>query len=355
MAESVCFLARTLRGLEDVVAKEISAGGHGRVGRTRHREVWFSTHRPNARLLDLRTVDDLFLLAAVVDDVGRAKADLAKFADAARGSDVAALLRLRSRFGGADDVTGVDVAASFLGKRNYNRYDIEDAVGTEVAKAVGLPYHSRRGGGAPPKGTLSFRVTVEGMQATLAVRVGDRPLHRRGYKRASTPGTLHPPLAAAMVALAGIGPTDTVFDPCCGTGTILIEAAGLAPKARLLAADHDRQALAAARANAALTSTAATWLRADAGVLPVGAGRVDRIVSNPPWDRQVSAQGSLAGHPGRFYREIRRVLSPSGRAVLLLHDADDQCAAAKSAGLQVRDTRPLSLFGTHPSVVTLTR
>lgn len=43
----------------------------------------------------------------------------------------------------------MDVAASFLGKRNDNRYDIEDAVGTEVARAAGLPYHSRRGGARP--------------------------------------------------------------------------------------------------------------------------------------------------------------------------------------------------------------
>lgn len=350
----VRLLARTLRGLEDIAAREIAERGLGRVQRSRHREVWFTADRPDPRQLDLRTIDDLFLLAAVIDGVGHTKADLVRFADAARTSEPNELLLRRGRCGGADTATGVDVAASFLGKRNYNRYDIEDAVGTEIADAVGLPYHSRRGGDAPPEGTLSFRVTVEGTQAALALRVGDRPMHRRRYKQASTPGTLHPPLAAAMAKLADVRPADTVLDPCCGTGTILIEAAGLAPGARLLGADHDRRALAAATANAALTATAATWLQADAGRLPVGNGRVDRIVSNPPWDRQVPAHGTLAARPDRLYREIRRVLSATGRAVLLLHDAENQCTAAKAAGLRVGDIRPLSLFGAHPSVVTLT-
>ncbi|WP_433871556.1 methyltransferase domain-containing protein [Saccharopolyspora sp. CA-218241] len=351
---TVRVLARTLRGLEDVAAEELTGRDLGRVERTRHREVWFTADRPDPRLLDLRTVDDLFLLADVVDDVGHTKRELARLAEAARTGEPGELLRTRARCGGVGTATAVDVAASFLGKRNYNRYDIEDAVGTEIADALGLPYHSRRGGSAPPEGSLSFRVTIEGTQAALALRIGDRPLHRRPYKQASTPGTLHPPLAAAMALLAGTGPTDTVLDPCCGTGTLLIEAADLGLGARLLGADHDPRALAAATANAATTGTAATWLRSDAGRLPVATGRIDRIVSNPPWDRQVAAHGSLAARPDRFHREIRRVLSGSGRAVLLLHEAEAQRAAAEAAGLRVREVRPVSLFGTHPSVVTLT-
>lgn len=351
---AVRLLARTLRGLEDVAAGEIAERGLGEVEHRRHREVWFTAPRADPGLLGLRTVDDLFLLAGVLDGVGHTKAELAKFTAATRSADLAGLLRQRTRCGGSAGATGVDVAASFLGKRNYNRFDIEDAVGAEVAGALGLPYHSRRGGAAPPAGTLSFRVTVEGSRAALALRIADQPLHRRPYKQASTQGTLHPPLAAAMALLAGVGRGHTVLDPCCGTGTIVIETAALAPGARLLGADHDPRPLAAATANAALTATSALWLRADAGRVPVGAGRVDRVVGNPPWDRQVTALGALAGRPDRLFHEVRRVLADEGLAVLLLHEAEDQRAAAESAGLRVGDVRPLSLFGAHPSIVTLT-
>ena len=63
------------------------------------------------------------------------------------------------------------------------------------------------------------------------------------------------------------------------------------------------------------------WAVADAGRMPVARGRVDRIISNLPWGRQVEARGALAGAPDRFFREVRRVLSARGRAVLLLHEA----------------------------------
>jgi 23S rRNA G2445 N2-methylase RlmL len=352
-------MARTLRGLEEVAAREIAERGLGEVEHRRHREVWFTAADPDSRLLDLRTADDLFLLAGVVDGVGHTKADLASFGQALREVPLRDLLHSRRRCGGPDATAGVDVAASFLGRRNYNRYDIEDAVGRHAATTLGVPYHSRRSGDAPPEGSLSFRVTLEGTQAVLALRIADRPLHRRPYKQASTPGTLHPPLAAAMAWLAGIRPGARVLDPCCGTGTILIEAAGLVPGARLLGSDHDPQALAAAAANATTmgdpVTGAITWAVADAGRMPLRSAGIDRIVSNPPWGRQVEARGALAGQLERLYREIRRVLAPDGQAIVLLHEAEEQITQVKSAGLRVRQAIPISLFGTHPSIVTLTR
>jgi 23S rRNA G2445 N2-methylase RlmL len=147
-------------------------------------------------------------------------------------------------------------------------------------------------------------------------------------------------------------------DPCCGTGTILIEATGLATGVTLLGTDHNADTIAAAGGNAATigatVATSITWAVADAGRMPLGSGQIDRVVSNPPWDRQVEAAGALAGDPGQLFREIRRVLAPDGRVILLLHEAEEQVALVKAAGLRVRDVRPVSLFGAHPSIVTIT-
>lgn len=64
------------------------------------------------------------------------------------------------------------------------------------------------------------------------LRVGDLPLHRRAYKQHTVAGTLHPPLAAAMAALADIRPGHTVLAPCRGSGTLPIEAALARPDTR---------------------------------------------------------------------------------------------------------------------------
>ncbi|GAA3731982.1 TRM11 family SAM-dependent methyltransferase [Salinactinospora qingdaonensis] len=355
---AVRVMARTLRGLEEVAAHEIEQRRLGEVEHLRHREVWFAAAEPTPELLGLRTVDDLFLVVGIVDDVGHTKADLPAFAEPAAEAPLREALRSRHQCGGPETPHGVDVAASFLGRRTYSRYDIEDTVGERVAALLDLPYHSRRGNVAPPEGNASFRVTLEDRQAVLALRITQRPLHRRDYKQSSTVGTLHPPLAAAMALLADSEPGQWVLDPCCGTGTLLIEAGALAPGAQLLGGDHDGATLTAAVSNADLVGLAdanpLTWTRADAGRLPLATGGVDRVVSNPPWGRQVTAHGTLAEQPHLFYSELRRVLAPQGRAVLLLHDAEEHLSHAKAAGLREHHTVPVSLFGTHPSVVTLT-
>ncbi|MFE1251608.1 hypothetical protein [Streptomyces sp. NPDC058766] len=50
-------------------------------------------------------------------------------------------------------------------------------------RRLGVPYRSRRDGAAPPPGCCGWRLTLDGTRATLMLRVDDRPLHRRAYKR----------------------------------------------------------------------------------------------------------------------------------------------------------------------------
>lgn len=61
-------------------------------------------------------------------------------------TDVDTLLRHRLGCGGSGELTGVEVSASFLGRRNFNRYDAEDAVGQ--AWRGGWEPDTTRGAGA---------------------------------------------------------------------------------------------------------------------------------------------------------------------------------------------------------------
>jgi tRNA (guanine6-N2)-methyltransferase len=160
---------------------------------------------------------------------------------------------------------------------------------------------------------------------------------------ASVPGTLHPPLAAAMVALAGVGPGDVVLDPCCGAGTVAVEAARAGAVA--LGADLDPVAVAASARNG--RGSAVRWLRADAGALPVAAGSVRRVLLNPPWGRRVEPAGMLARRPDQLGREVRRVLAPGGSAVALVPDG------AGVAGLRVERRVPVALAGSRLAILVL--
>ncbi|MET9394924.1 methyltransferase domain-containing protein [Streptomyces sp. NPDC006624] len=337
-------VARCLRGLEAVVAAEVLGSGLGAVTDLRHREVHFRTHHP---VRPLRTADDVFLLAARCPDTGPARQDLHRLGELVRLTDTDRLLSLRH---GESAPAGVEVSASFLGRRAFTRYDAEDVVGEALARRLGVPYHSRREGAAPPPGCDGWRLTLDGTRATLLLRVDDRPLHRRAYKRRTVPGTLHPPLAAAMAALAGIRPGQTVLDPCCGAGTLLIEAALTRPDARFNGFDLSAEAVAAARANAG--ELPVTVRRGDAGRLPLPDGAVDRVLCNPPWGTQVHAGGLLAGAPDRWWTELRRVLSRDGTAVLLLPGREDLAAALRHGFIPVH-TQRLRLSGAQPFLVRL--
>lgn len=73
---------------------------------------------------------------------------------------------------------------------------------------------------------VQFHLHIENDRATLFLDLSGESLHRRGYRAASGPAPLKETLAAAIVALSGwLKEPQTLIDPMCGTGTLLIEAA----------------------------------------------------------------------------------------------------------------------------------
>ncbi|WP_395109287.1 methyltransferase domain-containing protein [Actinomadura sp. SCN-SB] len=335
-------VARCVRGLESLLATEILRYEVGTVTRIGHREVRFRTGSPPAGTARLRTADDAFLLVARMPDIGPSRAAVAGLTDLAASAD------LRHVPAGQD----VEVSASFLGRRRFNRYDVEDAVGRALAARLHVRYHSRRDGGRPPQGCQGWRLTLDGAHASLMLRVLERPLHRRPYKRSTIPGTLHPPVAAAMALLADIQPGQVVADPCCGAGTPLIEAANLHPGATFRGFDTAPAALRAARENA--RGLPIVLRRGDAGDLPLGDTSVDRVITNPPWGAQVSPSGLLARDPRRFWTELRRVLTPKGAAVVLIPDPGALASAIRE-GLTPVHVQQIRLAGTHSHLVRLHR
>src|SRR5690606_19149211 len=79
---------------------------------------------------------------------------------------------------------------------------------------------------------INIRLFMEHEHVYVGMRLGDRPLYKRPYKQAHVPGSLKPSVAAALLQLAGVQAGDRVLDPCCGAGTILIEAALMGARAQ---------------------------------------------------------------------------------------------------------------------------
>ena len=301
-------LVRTVTGLEWLAAGELAVAGH-RVVEVGKRQVVVEPGAESIVGSPPRLADDVFVVYAAIADPGHTKTALTGAADA-----------LRRVLETPGDRSTFAVSASCVGVRNFNRYDVEDLVAERLTHLTGGRYHSRRHGVAPPDEHAEWRVVLDGKTMWIGLRPYAVPLHRRPWRGRTVRGSLHPPVAAAMARLAGLAPGQHVLDPFCGAGTLLLEAQLLEPKAEYVGLDHDPAAIAAARANAA--GRRLEWKRADARKLTTAA---DRIITNPPWNRQVRI-GDLAP----YFRAWRQVLD--GAACRDPHPGAGHSARPRLAG-----------------------
>ena len=168
---------------------------------------------------------------------------------------------------------------------------------------------------------LEIWLTIYSKTAVCGVRLSDRTMRHRTYKLEHIAASLRPTVAAAMVRLAGIGPGMTVLDPMCGAGTILAEALDVAGKrsragkVRVFGGDIDPNAVFVTSQNLQKVGPIdlARW---DATALPLETASVDRIVSNPPFGKQLSSIEQIGPLYEAASAEWDRVLRPGGRAVL---------------------------------------
>jgi len=110
---------------------------------------------------------------------------------------------------------------------------------------------------------------------------------------------------------------DVFLDPCCGAGTILLERALNRPCQILLGGDISREAINATLENFGSKHKPCEFKKWDATSLPLDDGSVNRVVTNPPWGRQISAGASVSIFYKKFLQETQRVLAPWGKAVIL--------------------------------------
>ena len=330
--------ALTTRGLEDVAASEMAALTDVTLLDTGYRRVAAECAGSPAALLGLQTVDDVYLELERWRGIGHTRDMLAVLREAARELDIEYTAEV---IGALRDVPAAplfSVTASFVGKRNFNVEEIKRAVAQGVATGTDWTY-------TPDDETAAFnvRVFIDHETAIVGVRLGNKPLHERNYRAVERMGALKPPVAAAMVRLTELHTGQTLLDPCCGSGTILLEAAAMG--AACFGGDFDAQAVQDTRAN---MRAAGAHLRVDhwdARRLPLDDASVDAVVTNLPWGRQIALDEALSALYGEICLEIERVLRTGGRAVLLTTSPE----LLDPPRWNCRDARD-SMFGQNPVI-----
>jgi 23S rRNA G2445 N2-methylase RlmL len=311
--------AMTHRGIEAIAADEITRDLGGEVKKTSRGLVVFRVDQLTDAVLELRTTEDVFLLAWGSDSLTYTAADLDTIRNwTARKADWSHLFKLhhtiRPKTKGRPTY---HIVCQMQGEHGFRRADAREAFvgGLQGKIPHGWQY-------ANENAWLELWLSIYSKTAVCGVRLSDRTMRHRTYKLEHIAASLRPTVAAAMVRLAGIGPGMTVLDPMCGAGTILAEALDIAGKrsragkVHVVGGDVDPNAVFVASQN--LQKLGAVDLsRWDATALPLETASVDRIISNPPFGKQLSTIEQVGPLYEAAAAEWDRVLRPGGRGVLL--------------------------------------
>jgi 23S rRNA G2445 N2-methylase RlmL len=326
-------------GLEAVASEEIEQELDGEIKRTGPGFVVFRVPQLDVSVLSLRTTEDVFLLAWGTDRLTYRAEDLDRIRRwTAHDVNWQELLRIhhsiRPKPKGKPTFR---LVAQMNGEHGYRRADTRTALARGLAGK--LPASWRH---AEEKAAVEIWLTIDGATAVCGLRLSDRTMRHRTYKREHLPASLRPTVAAAMIRLAEVRPTDVLLDPMCGAGTILGEQLARGrPYARVKVVGGDLSAQALRIADANLRRVGLALLsRWDAARLPLPDHFADRIVSNPPFGKKLGEPEEIRPLYREMIRSYDRVLRPNGRAVLLVSDQGTLKDAVRTVGWKSeRDVR----------------
>ena len=348
------YFARVTRGLELVAASYLSEQVDFSLKSESHRTLLFESSSQPRSLLNLSGIDDLFVHIGSFQELDHTRASLDQLRKQLREFEISNALEIIRSVRALPKHPNFTITASFVGKRNYSRWDIADAAKVVFLKQKNWKYIDPKGGDVS-NCDLSIRIHLDGSTGEAGVRLGQHPLYKRDYKTAHIVGSLTPQVASLMLFLAKPTSGEKVLDPMCGVGTIPIEAARQGNIGLAFGMDLSLASIELFSLNRQGADAMAFGIRGDALRCPLGTGSVDVIVCDLPWNRNTYIESDLEkkeAYQG-LMSEFARILKSNGRAVLLSEESDIVKSCLSNTSLRMRVHYDISLYGRHPTIIIL--
>jgi 23S rRNA G2445 N2-methylase RlmL len=346
--------AQTTSGLESVAASEIREKLGGEIIKTSPGMVVFRVEEIDDRLLRLQTIEDVFLLAWGTDELTRRAADLELIQRwTAEKPDWAELLRLHHSIRPKPKGTpSYWLVVQQEGRQVYQRHSARKSLIRGLENVINPRWKVQE-----EMADLEVWLSISEQQAVCGVRLSDRTMRHRTWKKEHRPASLRPVVAAAMARQIGARPGMRILDPMCGVGTILAESLRLARQSRekadpvLVGGDIDLDAVQCSTIN--LRGWSPAWLcRWNATRLPLAARSFDAVACNLPFGKQYAANQDLGALYDAVATEADRVLVDGGVACFLTSETSLARDAATARGWKQREAIHLEVLGQRAAILT---
>ncbi len=219
MSSNSQFIAKTLQGLEEILAKELTDIGAKDV-EVQRRMVKFSGDTETLYRANFQTRTATRILKPIYQFKARNEEELYGLA---KKFDWTTVMDLSHKF--AVDST---VNSEVFTHSHFVALKLKDAVADFFREKFG-----RRPFVDPKNPQIQLHIHISDQDCTVLLDSSGDSLHKRGYRLNQDVAPINEVLAAGMIMLSGWDGTTPFIDPMCGSGTILIEAAliarGIAP------------------------------------------------------------------------------------------------------------------------------
>lgn len=335
------YIAYLTKGLEEAAELEIRKLISGiLIDEVGDKRIVFQTDQDPKSLLNLKTVDDIGILIARLENVENL-------------GQIAAIF---------DDFDLTDIKNFIQTIRDIEQDFFSLTVGivsspvksseliTSLEKFISQKYnwdfverdHSN----------FDIRIFIDHKQVYVSVRLTKESLYNRSYKKESNPGSLKPSIAAAMVLLATNDQQSLkMVDNFCGSGTILCEAQLTGNQ--VFGGDINPESVETTKRNLAnlgyhyeerikiLDATKTNW----------SDNYFDLAISNLPWDKQIEIS-SVTDLYDRSIKEYVRILKPNGVICALVSKPELFIKWAKKYKTNAKIVSyRVGLLGQNPTIV----
>ncbi len=219
MTTKQVFIAKTLQGLEQLLANELIGIGAENV-EIQKRSVKFEGDTEILYKANFHCRTAIRILKPIHHFTARNEDELYGLA---RKFDWTSIMDLSHKFA-VDSV----VNSEFFTHSHFVSLRIKDAIADHFRDRYG-----KRPFVDPKKPQIHINIHISGQECTLLLDSSGESLHKRGYRLNQVLAPLNEVLAAGLIMLTGWDGKTPFIDPMCGSGTILIEAAliarGIAP------------------------------------------------------------------------------------------------------------------------------